>query len=79
MLLLRLAGRRDSSETADGLALLGGRYLGAQMTCRPKFLFVYMPVSAMLPWIDKLSFSMRVVLTILVVAITVGVIVWDLI
>jgi hypothetical protein len=30
-------------------------------------------------WIDELSFRQRVVLTILVVAITVAVIVWDVI
>jgi hypothetical protein len=30
-------------------------------------------------WIDQLSFRMRVMLTILIIAITVAVIVWDLI
>jgi hypothetical protein len=69
-----LAKRRDSSALRDGLALLA-TVSGANpgTAALPNLWF------AMRRWIDELSFRTRVVLTVLVVAIMIAVMAWDMI
>jgi hypothetical protein len=78
-----LAKRWDSSALRDGLALLATVSGANPGTAAPRFFSPKInsknPWWTMRRWIDELSFHTRVALTVLVVAIMIAVVAWDMI